>query len=67
MRGPSRLRGSEKVLRDAGGAGRFVVRMMKAGPGGLDVSPCIRPKARFGDWSAGNHELRDGGYGRSQP
>lgn len=67
MRSANRLRGGEKVLRDAGGARRIVVRMVKAGPGGLDVSPCIRPKVRFGDWSADDHQLRDGGYGRSQP
>lgn len=54
-------------MRDAGYAGRFVVRMVKAGPGGLDVGLCIRPKARFGDWGAGDDELRDGGHGRSQP
>ena len=45
MRGANRQRDGEKVLCDAGDAGRFVVRMVKAGPGGLDVGPCIRPKA----------------------
>jgi hypothetical protein len=48
------------VLRNAGGAGCLIVRVMQAGAGSFNVCPGVGPETGFGEWTAGKQELRSG-------